>query len=194
MKKLTYLFVAMLFSGLLTTACEERKTTPADGTAGSLCEDDSDTTVYGVCGEGTTMHNLELITNDGDTLNLAVDVEDSEAENVKGGLLSGDKLAVIVNDVDGEKSAGTVINLTTLEGKWTSLDRNFEIVDGGEVLSTVQSETNPYTSWKIHNGKLLMGRDSFDVLTLGADSLELESSKGIFVYKRQKNVVSKLKR
>ena len=98
---------------------------------------------------------------------------------------------MIVTDIYGEKTAGIVVNLTTLEGKWTSLDRNFEIVDGGEVLSTVQSETNPYTSWKIHNGKLLMGRDSFDVVSLGADSLELENSKGIFVYKRQKQVTSR---
>lgn len=191
MRKLAYLFLAVLLSGILTTACKEKTAvSPANGTD-SICEEELDTTVYGICGEGTTMHNLELITNDGDTLNLAVNVDDSDTDVVKGGLLSGDKLAVIVTDIYGEKTAGIVVNLTTLEGKWTSLDRNFEIVDGGEVLSTVQSETNPYTSWKIHNGKLLMGRDSFDVVSLGADSLELENSKGIFVYKRQKQVTSR---
>ena len=104
----------------------------------------------------------------------------------KGGLLSGDRLAVLMSVVNGDTVADRVINLTTLEGKWTSLDRNFEIVQGGEVLSTLQSESNPYTSWKVHNGQLLLGKDSFDVITLGADSLELENSRGIFVYKRQK--------
>ena len=191
MRKLAYLFLAVLLSGILTTACKEKTAVSPDNGTDSICEEELDTTAYGICGEGTTMHNLELITNDGDTLNLAVNVDDSDTDVVKGGLLSGDKLAVIVTDIYGEKTAGIVVNLTTLEGKWTSLDRNFEIVDGGEVLSTVQSETNPYTSWKIHNGKLLMGRDSFDVVSLGADSLELENSKGIFVYKRQKQVTSR---
>lgn len=191
MRKLAYLFLAVLLSGILTTACKEKTAVSPDNGTDSICEEELDTTVYGICGEGTTMHNLELITNDGDTLNLAVNVDDSDTDVVKGGLLGGDKLAVIVTDIYGEKTAGIVVNLTTLEGKWTSLDRNFEIVDGGEVLSTVQSETNPYTSWKIHNGKLLMGRDSFDVVSLGADSLELENSKGIFVYKRQKQVTSR---
>lgn len=191
MRKLAYLFLAVLLSGILTTACKEKTAVSPDNGTDSICEEELDTTVYGICGEGPTMHNLELITNDGDTLNLAVNVDDSDTDVVKGGLLSGDKLAVIVTDIYGEKTAGIVVNLTTLEGKWTSLDRNFEIVDGGEVLSTVQSETNPYTSWKIHNGKLLMGRDSFDVVSLGADSLELENSKGIFVYKRQKQVTSR---
>ena len=191
MRKLAYLFLAVLLSGILTTACKEKTAVSPDNGTDSICEEELDTTVYGICGEGTTMHNLELITNDGDTLNLAVNVDDSDTDVVKGGLLSGDKLALIVTDIYGEKTAGIVVNLTTLEGKWTSLDRNFEIVDGGEVLSTVQSETNPYTSWKIHNGKLLMGRDSFDVVSLGADSLELENSKGIFVYKRQKQVTSR---
>ena len=191
MRKLAYLFLAVLLSGILTTACKEKTAVSPDNGTDSICEEELDTTVYGICGEGTTMHNLELITNDGDTLNLAVNVDDSDTDVVKGGLLSGDKLAVIVTDIYGEKTAGIVVNLTTLEGKWTSLDRNFEIVDGGEVLSTVQSETNPYTSWKIHNCKLLMGRDSFDVVSLGADSLELENSKGIFVYKRQKQVTSR---
>lgn len=191
MRKLAYLFLAVLLSGILTTACKEKTAVSPDNGTDSICEEELDTTVYGICGEGTTMHNLELITNDGDTLNLAVNVDESDTDVVKGGLLSGDKLAVIVTDIYGEKTAGIVVNLTTLEGKWTSLDRNFEIVDGGEVLSTVQSETNPYTSWKIHNGKLLMGRDSFDVVSLGADSLELENSKGIFVYKRQKQVTSR---
>lgn len=190
MRKLVYLFLAVLLSGILTTACKEKTAVSPDNRTDSICEEEPDTTVYGICGEGTTMHNLELITNDGDTLNLAVNVDDSDMDVVKGGLLSGDKLAVIVTDIYGEKTAGIVVNLTTLEGKWTSLDRNFEIVDGGEVLSTVQSETNPYTSWKIHNGKLLMGRDSFDVVSLGADSLELENSNGIFVYKRQKQISS----
>ena len=35
-----------------------------------------DSTFYGVCGSGTSMHSLELITDQGDTLNYLVNNED----------------------------------------------------------------------------------------------------------------------
>lgn len=184
MKYTRYLAIAFAIALLFTTACNnkqaEQTTTDLDTTEVA----ETDTTIYGLCGEGTTMHSLELVTSDGDTLTFEVGL-DGEDEAVQGGLLSGDKLAVIKAYGYEEPTAAKVINLTTLEGKWTSLDRNFEIVEGGEVLSTIQSESNPYTSWRILNGHLLMGRDTFDILTLGADTLELENSKGIFVYSRK---------
>ena len=36
-----------------------------------------DTTVYGICGEGTMMHTLQLVTNDNDTIDLLIDDDDS---------------------------------------------------------------------------------------------------------------------
>jgi hypothetical protein len=78
-----------------------------------------------------------------------------------------------------------VINLTTLLGKWQSLDRKFEIKEGG-VVETVVNEQKPYTSWKIVNGKLVLSADTFSIYELGADSLYLENSVGIFAYKRVK--------
>lgn len=184
MKKLLFVFCAVV--AVMFASCNEKKTEPVQTVEDSLEVVDPDTTLYGICGEGTSMHSLELVTDDGKVINLLVDAEDADSDPVKGGLLSGDRLAVLMSVVNGDTVADRVINLTTLEGKWTSLDRNFEIVQGGEVLSTLQSESNPYTSWKVHNGQLLLGKDSFDVITLGADSLELENSRGIFVYKRQK--------
>ncbi len=50
---------------------------------------------------------------------------------------------------DGEMMAQKIINLTSLLGKWTSLDKNFDILEGGEVKNNVKAETNPWTSWKI---------------------------------------------
>ena len=77
------------------------------------------------------MHSLQLITDDGRVMNLLVDT-DNEADNstVKGGLLAGDRMAVTIAVVDGDSTACTAINLTTLTGRWTSIDRNFEIVEG----------------------------------------------------------------
>lgn len=144
-----------------------------------------DTTVYGVCGEGTTMHTLQLVTDQGDTVCFHMNDSETEAGSIVGGLLVGDRLAVVgVDSQDGLKVVSG-INLTTLIGKWTSLDKNFEIQEGGTVSSHVQAEANPWTAWKILNGKLLLNTDTFIVAQLDADSLFLENTNGIFVYKRQ---------
>ncbi len=145
----------------------------------------ADTTIYGTCGEGTAMHSLELITDAGDTLQYMIGEDADGEQDVQGGLLVGDRLAVIEGgSLDGEKTAKKVINLTTLLGKWTSLDKNFEIMEGGVVKSNVKAESNPWTSWKILNGQLVLNKDTFDIDKLGTDSLYLESKQGIFTFKR----------
>lgn len=81
--------------------------------------------------------------------------------------------------------AKKVINLTTLLGKWTSIDRNFDIKEGGVVESHVTAESRPYTDWKIVNGRLVLSADTFEVLDLGPDSLYLENDTVIYAFKRQ---------
>ena len=187
MKKLCFavvVFAAMMFA---TTGCRQ---TPA---AQEVAVDSDtivpldtfievDSTVYGVCGEGTAMHTLELVTDGDDTLYYTYQVE--EDADVIGGLMVGDRLAVMGKTDDHGLVAKKMINLTTLLGKWTSLDKNFEIVEGGLVNSNVEAESNPWVSWKILNGHLLLNTDTFDIVELGADSLYIENDKGIFVYKR----------
>ena len=156
----------------------------------------ADSTVYGVCGIGTSMHSLELVTYAGDTLTYIIldaeaDMDGGETKgvvsNVEGGFMAGDKMAVTgMETVEGELVATRVINVTSLLGHWTSIDRNFVIEEGGTVHSEVKAETNPWTSWKILNGQLLLNRDTFDITSLSADSLYLENPKGIYIYKRQK--------
>lgn len=157
-------------------------------------DETADSTVYGVCGDGTSMHSLQLVTDAGDTLTYTI--LDSEADldgevsggivsKVEGGLMAGDKVAVTGLKVDGELIANRVINVTSLLGHWTSLDKNFEIEEGGTVRSSLKAETNPWTSWKILNGQLLLNRDTFDITSLGADSLYIENQKGIYTFKRQ---------
>ena len=188
MKKTAFYFVTALCC-LVMAGCQESKNNPNVSEADTIEIADPDTTIYGTCGPNTTMHNIELVTDNGTALtmlvNITTDDEGNETGNaVKGGLFSGDRLAVISSVADGDTIAMKVINLNTLKGKWTSIDRNFEILDDGDVISTVQSEKNPSSSWNIHNGMLLLGRDTFNVLTLGADTLELESKRGIYVYRR----------
>lgn len=143
----------------------------------------TDTTVYGKCGDGTAMHTLELITDKGDTIVYTLEGTDTCA-NVQGGLFVGDRIAVIgEKGADDVMFAKKVINLTSLLGKWISIDKTFEIKEGGVVISNVK-EPKPYTEWKILNGQLILSADTFDVYTLGPDSLYLENSKGIYGYKR----------
>lgn len=192
MRRLGLFIVCAMLVAL--TGCNAKKEKVQAGAETS--EQTSDSTVYGVCGEGTSMHSLELITDTGDTLTYTI--LDNEADydggetsegivsHVEGGLMAGDKVAVTGQKIDGELVADRVINVTSLLGHWTSIDKNFEIEEGGTVRSNVKAETAPWTSWKILNGQLLLNRDTFDITSLGADSLYIENSKGIYTFKRQK--------
>ena len=192
MNKFKVFFAAAI--AIIMVGCNTKKEKP------QVVVDDevevADSTVYGVCGSGTSMHSLELVTDAGDTLTYII--LDSEADmdggetkgvvsNVEGGFMAGDKMAVTgMETVEGELVATRVINVTSLLGHWTSIDRNFVIEEGGTVHSEVKAETNPWTLWKILNGQLLLNRDTFDITSLSADSLYLENPKGIYIYKRQK--------
>ncbi|MFA4046293.1 hypothetical protein HPS54_09140 [Prevotella sp. PCHR] len=183
MKNVKWMLAFPVFA-LLVVACNDTKNKPAGGPEFvTEAVEVEDTTIYGRCGEGTAMHTLELITDKGDTLTLAVDTEDGE-DVVRGGLLVGDRLAVTAfRNADGDNVASRVLNLTTLLGTWTSIDRRFELQEGGAVISNV-TEPHPYTEWSIHNGRLVISADTFDIYSLGPDSLCLENNKGIYAYKR----------
>lgn len=181
--------MGLLFLVLMLAACDAKKKQQIEDTDEVV--EVNDTTVYGVCGEGTSMHSLELITDAGDTLVYTLLSQDAETEvetpsDVQGGLMAGDKMAVTGHKTADELVADRVINVTSLLGHWTSIDKNFTIEEGGTVRSAVKAETNPWTSWKILNGSLLLNRDTFAIDGLSADSLYLENANGIFTFKRQK--------
>lgn len=183
MKTMISGFVCLCLVAMIM-ACNEKKTAPVNlKNVATVVENDS--TVYGTCTDGTSMHVLQLLTNEGDTVDYVLIDEDDEARVVMGGLMAGDKMAVVGHISDGENVADAVINTTTLLGHWTSIDKNFEIQEGGIVKSNVKAETSPWTSWKILNGRLILNKDTFSITSLGADSLYLENEKGIYAYKRQ---------
>lgn len=181
--------MGLLFLVLMLAACDAKKKQQIEDT--DEVAEVNDTTVYGVCGDGTSMHSLEIITDAGDTLVYTLLSQDAETEvetpsDVQGGLMAGDKMAVTGHKTADELVADRVINVTSLLGHWTSIDKNFTIEEGGTVHSAVKAETNPWTSWKILNGSLLLNRDTFAIEGLSADSLYLENANGIFTFKRQK--------
>lgn len=179
MKKLFYIAFMLLVVG----ACEQKKA--PQQFVNQIEEEVSDSTIYGVCGEGTMMHTLELITNMEDTLEIFINDEDVDNSTlVVGGLMSGDRMAVTAYKTEDGLVASRIINLTSLLGKWSSIDKSFLLTEDGEVVSDVKLESTSWTAWRILNGNLLLNRDTFCIVNLGADSLELENNKGIFFYKR----------
>ncbi len=162
-----------------------------------------DHTIYGVCGEGTAMNTLMLITDDGDTMTVST-TEASESGQIHGGLTVGDKLAVILkNGTGNEKVVKSIVNLTTLLGKWVQpnpLDgsdiQGIEIKEGG-IASSINLSTKEYQSWKMFNGRLVITSqdndygdesetvDTFDIVTLGPDSLRMNKGGDSFEYTRR---------
>ena len=90
----------------IAASCGDKKNNAESGIA-EVAKDSAavDTTLYGTCGDGTSMNSLQLITDNGKTLEFTMQGEDTSS-NVLGGLLSGDRLAVIAcKTADGEMFA-----------------------------------------------------------------------------------------
>lgn len=182
------MLVTLAATGMLT-ACNmgnTRKDTIED-LADSVNTEIPDTAVYGRVDEATTMHTLQVVTEDGKTLTFALG--QSLQADVQGGLFAGDYVtltATKTTDAD-EPEVQKLVNITSLLGKYTSIDRNFEIKADGSVESpNMTAESQPYTQWKTVNTRLVLNQDTFDIRQLGPDSLTIESAKGIYVYKRKK--------
>lgn len=185
MRKITF-FIAGLFAAInvaFISSCNQNNATNQQSDSVSVVSV-RDTAVYGICDSATTMNVLHLITDDNKKMEIIVDPDSSV--DVLGGLYTGDRVMLTYHKTSEGILADKVVNLSSLFGRWTSLDRNFVILDDGNVESTVSAESNPYTAWSTVNANLILNADTFSILSLGADSLALENDKGIFVYKRQK--------
>lgn len=187
MKKQQQYLLMVLMVTFIAVGCGNKKSAPMQQPIVTAEEETTtDSTVYGVCGDGTAMHTLQVITDSGDTIDYMLNADGELVSDVQGGKMVGDRVAVIGTTLNSELVAKKVINLTTLLGKWMSLDKKFEIQEGGMVHSFLEAESHPWTAWKIVNGNLVLNKDTFNIINLGADSLYLENKEGIFAYKRQK--------
>ena len=182
-------FVAAL--ALMAVGCTDKKEANIPVIKETKAVAQGDETKFGECVNATS-HSFQLVQIDGDTLDFIVEEQYLSPEDslvvgdvVCGGLYDGNKMAVMATPGEEGLVVRKAINVTSLMGRWTSLDKNFEIKDGGVVESHVQNESNPYTEWKILNGKLVLSKDTFNILSIGNDSLYLENEKGLYAYKRQ---------
>jgi len=157
-------------------------------------------TLFGVCAEGTSMNTLQIITDSNDTLNLSIE-KAMEEHNVFGGLLAGDRMAIVTNP---EKTVATfVLNINTLLGQWVMpnpLDGSsivgIELKDGGVAESIEQSYIS-YKTWRVHDGQLEITlvreggseeeeTETFNMLLLNNDSLVYANPEDTMRYSRQR--------
>jgi len=164
----------------------------------------TDKTKYGIVGAGTTMNQLQMINDNGDTLSVAISAA-KEKQQMLGGLSQGDRIAVMIAEENGQKVATEVVNLNSLLGHWimpNPMDGSdyvgMTIKEGGIAESINQSSTF-YKTWRIFNGKLILvadrdgggdleETDTFSILSLGADSLIIQSSEDKYEYARSANL------
>ncbi len=200
MKKLI-LLIATPLSLFLTTACQDKKTSQSDYEDEDLYENiQRDSTIYGICSEGSAMHTLQMVTDAGDTLTLSL-VAAQDAGQVFGGYALGDHMAVLSDR--GRTQATMVVNLTTLLGEWVmpnpmdgSSEMGISIRDGG-IAESINQTAIIYQTWRLVNGKLELmsvrdgGGDFEEVerykfLYLTADSLAISNEEDVYEYARPK--------
>jgi hypothetical protein len=160
----------------------------------------ADPTIYGICGDATSMNTLQLITDMGDTLTL--DISDAQEQGkVFGGVQTGDRMAVLAND--DRTVAEWVINQATLMGNWVMpnpIDGSdmvgISIKEGG-IAESIDQSNIIYKTWRLSRGKLeiVMGREDgadedetclYDIVKLGADSLVYKDADMSYEYSREK--------
>ena len=159
-----------------------------------------DPTIYGVCGEETSMNSLQLITDTGDTLTLDLSIA-NESGLVMGGLHTGDRMAVLpTSDTTGVVRC---INQTALLGNWVMpnpLDGSDEvgiIIKEGGIAESIEQPTISYKTWRLTHGMLeiVLVREGgagdeetnlYDIVKLTPDSLVYKDAENEYEYGRQK--------
>lgn len=185
----------------LTAACgnKAQQVAPTDGADTTVVVVNQNRTVFGICGDGSAMNTIQLITDSGDTLSLDVS-EARENNKVFGGYGSGDKMAVLVNE--DKTGAELVINESTLLGSWVmpnpidgSSIVGIALKDGG-IAESIDQSTIVYRTWRIVDGRIEIqsmregGGDEeetnvYDLVKLDADSLIYKNEEDLFEYGRQ---------
>ena len=199
MKK-TLFFVAVAIVMITIIACGGKSHTVPIHNGDSLAIANADPTVYGVCGVETTMNELQLVTDNGDTLMLDLS---AAIENGKffGGLQVGDRMAVVPN---ADRTAAVMaINQSTLMGNWVMpnpLDGSDEVgirIKEGGIAESIDQTSIDYRTWRLVRGQLevvLVREDGgeeeeiclYDIIKLGPDSLVFKDADDTYEYSRQR--------
>ena len=156
MKKLSLLSILSALIVVLGSCGSKTEKVPFDN-GDSAYMSKADPTLFGVCGVETSMNNLQLITDTGDTLQLDL-TNARDNNNVFGGLQVGDRMAVIANE--DRTAAEMVINQAALLGNWVMpnpIDGSDEVgisIKEGGIAESIEQSSIVYKTWKLTRGKL----------------------------------------
>ena len=199
MKKLSLLSILSALIVVLGSCGSKTEKVPFDN-GDSAYMSKADPTLFGVCGVETSMNNLQLITDTGDTLQLDL-TNARDNDKVFGGLQVGDRMAVIANE--DRTAAEMVINQVALLGNWVMpnpIDGSDEVgisIKEGGIAESIEQSSIVYKTWKLTRGKLeiVLVREGgteeeetyfYDLIKLARDSLAYKDADDTFEYSRQK--------
>jgi hypothetical protein len=163
MKTKTYVGVLATAACLLMGSCKNATSEQAEE---GLEEPDTlavmdSTERVGVCGDGTSMNALELVSGK-DTLYISL-VEARDSDRVYGGLEVGDSVYVWLrpdSDSDEEQTAEVVVNLNDLKGSWEGYRNDGSdcafVIGSNHEVKIGYGEHKEYDSWNIRRGKLVL--------------------------------------
>ena len=138
MKKISVLMTVAVAIWMMASCGGKTKQVPFDdGDSADIAN--ADPTIYGVCGEGTVMNTLQLLTDTGDTLSIDLS-EAQDKEQVLGGLQVGDRMAVMTNKDNGNC--------------W-HVDIDLNNLTGGNPIPAEGINVNYYISATSENGKTI---------------------------------------
>lgn len=152
--------------------------------------------ITGVIGEGTTMNVLELVTLEGDTLNMEIG-----NDRFFGGKIVGDTVQVTYISVENQLISSTVVNLMTLRHVWAMHDdsqgvtKYLELDPNGRAhLFVDKRETNTYESWKLDDGFIALTApadtagiskvDTIEIQTLDTDTMTIANGEKTLTFWR----------
>ena len=200
MMKKTFALLAVVATMATMIGCGGKNQSVPFDNGDSLAIANADPTIYGICGVGTTMNVLQLVTDTGDTLMIDLSAAQDKGK-VFGGLQVGDRMAVLPN---ADKTAAEIaINQSTLLGNWVMpnpLDGSDEVgirIKEGGIAESIDQMSIVYRTWRLERGQLeiVLVRDGgseeeevylYDLVKLGPDSLVYKDNDDTFEYGRQR--------
>ena len=199
MKKTAFLLTAAVVATAIISCGgknpQPQEETVADSSAVVMINRDS--TLYGICGDGSAMNTLQLITDVGDTVTLSI-ADANDRGQCFGGFQTGDRMAVILKD---KNTARQVINQSAMLGDWVmpnpldgSSEMGIRIQEGG-IAESIDQPSTIYRSWRLFNGKLelvsvreggaeVVETNLYDIVYIGPDSLVFKDAEDTYEYSR----------
>lgn len=202
MKQKTFFILSALLMVSFLSSCGGKKHTPAEQSSiyddWEEREEMENLSIFGLCLEGSTMHSLQILSDEGDTLMLDM-TPAQEEEKVYGGYAVGDRMALVVTPQRTE--ALVVIDMNTLMGDWVmenpidgTSETGITIRDGG-IAESINQSSMIYQTWKLVNGQLELSgiregsgnyeeTELYQIHLLTPDSLVFANSEETFEYTR----------